>query len=190
MTVAPHDVKVFIEQCVRGEPEARLVFQETYGALIYSFPIRQFRLLEEDTGDVYLYVFEKERVFKRLRSFEGRNQIQFETYLSYYVLRDLFFEWSRTVDKAVTVSLETPIDPADAGGGQTRTLQDVLEAETPTPEAAMIGADTATEVDDIVAELDEEKWLTLKLLALGSIEFTPEACKPYPVSRRAVLVKR
>ena len=38
--VATQDVRALIQRCVRGEPEAQMAFQEAYGPLIYSFPVR------------------------------------------------------------------------------------------------------------------------------------------------------
>jgi RNA polymerase sigma factor (sigma-70 family) len=172
MAVTTHDIKVLIEQCAKGESEARLSFQETYGALIYSFPVRVYRLSEEDAGDFYIYVFEKERIFKRMQSFEGRQQMQFQTYLSYYVLKHLFFEWLRTTDKIDTLSLDAPLSEAD--GEQSSTLQDVLVFETSTPETTLMASDRLREVDAALAELDEDKRLALKLLALGSVDLSSE----------------
>jgi RNA polymerase sigma factor (sigma-70 family) len=146
------------------------VFQETYGSLIYTFPARIFRLPEEDAGDFYLYAFDKERIFKRLRSFEGRNQIQFETFLSYYVLRDLFLEWTRSNTRIDTVSIGTPIGNSASGGDRSRTIEDVLAAEDPTPDAVLVQSDAEREVAAILAQMDDDKRLALKLLALGSAD--------------------
>jgi len=94
--VTSQDVRAIIQQCARGDRAARIAFQEEYGPLIDSFPVRVFHLSEADAGEFYLYAFEKDRIFQRIRTFEGRNAIQFTTYLSFYVLRDLFLEWLRT----------------------------------------------------------------------------------------------
>ena len=136
--------------------------------------MRIFHLSEEEAGDFYLYAFEKERIFKRLGSFEGRNAIQFETYLSYYVLRDLCLEWLRTREQVETVSLNAPVVNVETGGERAAlTLQDVL----PAPEAAFDTMLEATEdlecVESVFSQLSEERRLILKLLALGSIELAP-----------------
>ena len=60
MPVLSQDLKTFTTACARGDPEARTAFQERYSALIYTFPVRIFGLPEDETGDFYLYVFEKE----------------------------------------------------------------------------------------------------------------------------------
>jgi len=146
------------------------LFQETYGSLIYTFPVRIFRLPEEDAGDFYLYVFDKERIFKRLRSFEGRNQIQFETFLSYYVLRDLFLEWTRSNTRIDTVSIDMPIGTSASDGNHSRTLEDILAADDPTPDAVLVQSDAEQEIAAILAQMDDDKRLALKLLALSSTD--------------------
>ena len=113
-----HDVKVLIERCVKEDPDARLEFQQQYAAVIYSFPIRIFHLSEEEAGDFYLYVFEQGRIFRRVQSFEGKNAIQFETYLSSYVLRDLCLEWMRTTERVDVVSPDMPVTGAEATNGR------------------------------------------------------------------------
>jgi hypothetical protein len=76
------DIHAFLLACANGDHEARLHFQEEYGEDIYHFPIKIYRLPEEEAGDFYLYVFENERIFTRVRTFEGRHSIQFRTFLS------------------------------------------------------------------------------------------------------------
>ena len=174
MSSTSHDIKTLIGQCVRGEPEAKSVFQETYGSLIYTFPVRIFRLSEEDAGDFYLYVFDKERIFKRLRSFEGRNQIQFETFLSYYVLRDLFLEWTRSNTRIDTVSIDMPIGNSTSDGDRSRTIADVLAADDPTPDAVLVQSDEEQEMAAVLDQMDDDKRLALKLLALGSTDVSAE----------------
>ncbi|MDH3599825.1 MAG: hypothetical protein OEU26_09345 [Candidatus Tectomicrobia bacterium] len=174
MSSTSHDIKTLIGQCARGEPEAQSVFQDTYGSLIYTFPVRIFRLPEEDAGDFYLYVFDKERIFKRLRSFEGRNQIQFETFLSYYVLRDLFLEWTRSNTRIDTVSIDTPIGHSASDGDRSRTIEDVLAADDPTPDAVLVQSDEEQEMAAVLAQMDEDKRLALKLLALSSTDVSAE----------------
>ena len=157
------DLKALIAGCTRGDLDAQVAFQDAYGALIYAFPVQIFRLSEEEAGDFYLYVFEKERIFKRLSSFEGRNAIQFETYLSYYVLRDLCLEWLRTREQVEAVSLDAPVVHAEAGGERALTFQDVL----PAPEAAFDTMLEATEdlerVESVFSQLSEERRLILSV---------------------------
>ena len=167
------DLKALIAGCTRGDPDAQMAFQDAYGALLYTFPVRIFRLSEEEAGDFYLYVFEKERIFKRLSSFEGRHAIQFETYLSYYVLRDLCLEWLRTREHLETVSLEAPVGDAETGGDRGRTLQDVLPAPDVAFETMLEATEDLALVESVFSQLSEERRLILKLLALGSMELAP-----------------
>jgi RNA polymerase sigma factor (sigma-70 family) len=168
------DLKVFIADCTRGESEARAAFQEGYGALIYTFPVRIFHRPEEEAGNFYLYVFEKGRIFKRIKSFEGRNAMQFETYLSYYVLRDLWLEWVRTTEQVDMASLDMPVGVgAISESGQTLTMQDRLSTEDPTPDTVLVQADESKEVERVLHQLDAEKRVVLKLLALGTVELEP-----------------
>src|SRR5687768_12290361 len=101
-----------------------------YGALIYTFPRRIYRLSEEEGTDFFLYVFERERIYKRLQTFEGRNMIQFETYLSYYVLRTLFLDWRRSTERAEFVSLDAPAKELMRGV----TIQDILPSKELNPD--------------------------------------------------------
>lgn len=153
------DLKAFIAECDRGNATARAAFQEMYGPLIYSFPIRLWHLQADRAGDFYLYVFEKDRIFRRIRNFEGRNGIHLTTYLSYYVLRDLCRQWLRTTARP---------DSADTRGDT-----EGLAAEEPTPDMLLVAADTDKAVQWALGQLDEKKYIVLKLLALAVIELTP-----------------
>jgi DNA-directed RNA polymerase specialized sigma24 family protein len=131
-------------------------------------------LPEDDAGDFYLYVFDKDRIFKRLRSFEGRNQIQFETFLSYYVLRDLFLEWTRSHTRLDTVSIDMPIGNSASDGERSRTIEDVLAVADLTPDVGLVQSDEEQEMAAILAQMDDDKRLALKLLALGCTDVSAE----------------
>lgn len=165
------DIRAFLLACANGEHEARLRFQEEYGEDIYNFPIKLYRLPEDEAGDFYLYALENERIFTRMRTFEGRNSIQFRTFLSYYVLKHLFLEWQRTRKSIETISLSTPID--GSSDDQRRTLEDVLsdhnDAEADTEE---FGAAESTAA--IWRSLTPEERLDLKLLLLSEYELDPD----------------
>ena len=69
---------------------------------------------------------EADRIFTRMRTFEGRNGIQFRTFLAYYVLRSLFLEWQRGTRELDTESLgddepvsgvAEPVPPRPPPGG-------------------------------------------------------------------------
>jgi RNA polymerase sigma factor (sigma-70 family) len=145
-------------------------FQETYGALIYTFPIRVFHLPEDKAGDFYLYAFDTGRIFTRLRTFEGRNAARFETYLSGYVLRDLCLEWLRTMEHVELISLDAPMDGGATDSPRVRTVQEVLTAQEPPPEAMLCASDDLQAAQRALDQLDAERRLLLKVLALGTVE--------------------
>lgn len=164
------DLKSFIAACVQGDSQARRVFQEVYGPLIYHFPRKKFHLSEGDTGDFYLYVFEKDRIFKRIRAFEGRNAIQFTTYLSYYVLQNLCLEWLRLTAQLDTVPLSMPLTDLlhDADAAVTR--QDILCIDDAAPDRFLTEVARQAEIMRALQQLPREKRLVLKLLALGTLD--------------------
>src|SRR5262245_11696230 len=130
-----HEITRLISDCLADDPNtrqaARRAFQDEYSAAIYNFPLKLGGCPEADAGEFYLYVFENDRLFLRLRTFQGRNHIQFRTFLSYYVLKTLFWEWLRMRRDLETVSLDAPLD--DKEEGNTQTLQDVLPSEEQDP---------------------------------------------------------
>jgi DNA-directed RNA polymerase specialized sigma24 family protein len=117
------DIYEFLNACAAGDMTARRHFQEEYGEDIYNFPVKIYGTPSEEAGDYYLYVFDQDRIFLRLKTFAGRNGIQFRTFLSYYVLKHLFVEWRRACKEIEMISLQTPVDEV---GGENRTLEDVL----------------------------------------------------------------
>ena len=129
--LSPLDATRLVAQCLSDDlatrTAARQCFQSEYGAIIYHFPVKIGGLSEEAAGDFYLYVFENDRLFQRLRTFQGRNNIHFRTFLSYYVLKMLFLEWRRTQKQLDTVSLDAPLK--ESVEEDTRTLQDILPSE-------------------------------------------------------------
>ena len=173
--MAPADssggVPDWLSACVEGDSSARRAFQETYGPDVYGFPTKIYGLDPEEAADFYVYAFEGDRIFSRLRTFEGRNQIQFRTFLSYYVLKALFLEWQRTRKELRTVSLQAPLGTSEDGGS----LEDVLAdpggldpAEASEPQAAQAGA------AKILAGLSDEERLDLRLLSLVEEDLEPD----------------
>jgi DNA-directed RNA polymerase specialized sigma24 family protein len=59
----------------------------------------------EEAGDFYVFAFDQGRIFRRVRSFEGR--APFRAYLLGFVLDDLVLEWRRGIRTIETVSIET-----------------------------------------------------------------------------------
>jgi len=164
------DIRAFLLACANGDHEARLRFQEEYGEDIYHFPIKIYRLPEEEAGDFYLYAFEDERIFTRVRTFEGRHSIQFRTFFSYYVLKHLFLEWQRTRKTVETVSLSTPLETST--DGDSRTVEDVLSSYD--PQRAREEAISAGSLSAVWSSLTTEERLDLQLLSLLECELDPD----------------
>ncbi len=98
------EARALIGHCLAGDPEAVKRFQQKYGELIYGYPIRVYRTPTEDAGDFYVFAFQNGRIFRRLRTFEGRAPLR--AYLLGFVLDDLVLEWKRGERKVETVSIE------------------------------------------------------------------------------------
>jgi DNA-directed RNA polymerase specialized sigma24 family protein len=98
------EARELIRRCLSGNPEAVKQFQQRYGELIYGYPIRVYRTPAEDAGDFYVFAFQDGRLFRRLRTYEGRAPLR--AYLLGFVLDDLVLEWKRGEHKIETVSIE------------------------------------------------------------------------------------
>src|SRR5262245_23504458 len=158
----PDDVHELVRGCTAGDGAARRAFQERYGKDIYNFPVKIYGVPADRAADFYVYVFERDRIFNRMRTFEGRNGIQFRTFLAYYVLRSLFLEWQRGNRELDTVSLGDDGVPAEPGGDGDA-LDEAPTSTTVAPLAATIWA-----------TLGPEEQLDLKLLSLLEHQLTPE----------------
>ena len=108
------DARAFAAACAGGDPAARRAFLERFAEDVYNFPVKIYGVSAEHAADFYLYAFERDRIFTRLRSFEGRNAIQLRTFLAYYVLRALFLDWQRGRRELETVSMDS--EPGPEGG--------------------------------------------------------------------------
>ena len=108
MADPPHETRDTLEligRCLAGDAQAATQFQETYGEIIYGFPIRVYRTPPEDAGDFYVFAFDRGRIFRRLRTFEGRAPLR--AYLLGFVLDDLVLEWKRGQREIETVPIDT-----------------------------------------------------------------------------------
>lgn len=155
-----------IRACANGEQSARLRFQDEYGEDIYNFPLKIYGLPEETAGDFYVYVFEKDRIFSRIRTFKGKNNIQFRTFLSFYVLKHLFFEWQRNQKSIDTVSWNTPVSNGDDAGS---VLEDIVSLIS---DQESISENSA--VSTFLQALSQEEQLDLKLLTLIECDLNPQ----------------
>jgi RNA polymerase sigma factor (sigma-70 family) len=160
------ELREWLTACAAGDGDARRAFQDEYGADVYGFPTRIYGLPPDLAADFYVYAFERDRIFTRLATFEGRNRIQLRTFLSFYVLKSIFLEWQRTLHEVDTISLATPV-----AGDQGRTLEDVLPAPDARDEAAAPADEPAAEV---WATLTPAERLDLKLLSLLECELEPD----------------
>lgn len=160
------DVLALVRACGDGDPAARQRFQARFAEDIYNFPIKIYGLPAEKAADFYVYAFERDRIFTRLKTFEGRGGIQLRTFLAYHVLRALFLDWQRGDRELDTVSLSTPL--GSEGGS---TLEDVLG--TPADEAEDEAPEPAGGYGALWESLAPEERLDLKLLSL--LEHEPTA---------------
>ena len=161
------DPVALVRACADGDVEARRRFQERFAEDVYNFPVKIYGLPPDKAADFYVYAFERDRIFARLKTFEGRGGIQLRTFLAYHVLKALFLDWQRTDRELETVSLHTPL----GGESGQRTLEDVLAA--PDAEAGddvELGGDAAA----LWESLNPEERLDLKLLSLLEHELTPD----------------
>jgi DNA-directed RNA polymerase specialized sigma24 family protein len=114
--------------------------------LIYGYPIHVYRVPAEEAGDFYLYALDGGRIFRRVRTFEGRTTLRH--YLLGWVLDNLVLEWKRG---------RRGIETSPAG------LLDQLA--TPEEERPSI-----VQPSTIVASLDPSKAVLLKLLHIEDFD--------------------
>ena len=161
------DARALVRACAEGDASARRRFQERFAEDIYNFPIKICGLSPERAADFYVYVFERDRIFVRMRSFEGRGGIQLRTFLGFHVLRALFVDWQRGERDLDTVSLSTPIGSGESGA----VLEDVLAAPEDQGEDDTVPDDRFAE---IWHSLTPEERVDVKLLSLLEHELTSE----------------
>jgi len=144
-----------IRRCLTGDRQAIGEFQQTYGELVYGFPMRAFRVPAEDAGDFYVFAFDKGRIFSRLRTFEGR--VPLRVYLLGSVLDNLVLEWKRGHREIETVPIDLVNEPTAAVGGPLSDDDDDLAVDRRLLEA-------------LIAGIEPSKRLLLKLLNIEDHE--------------------
>ncbi len=149
-----------IRRCLSGERDAAITFQERYGELIYGYPVRVYRVPPDEAGDFYVFAFEHGRIFRRVRTFEGR--APFRAYLLGFVLDDLVLEWKRGQREIETVSLESIGELPDPGAGE-----DAEREGTGTMDF------DRSAMRDLLADLSPPKAVVMKLLYVEDHEFDP-----------------
>jgi RNA polymerase sigma factor (sigma-70 family) len=164
--IDPDDVRDLVRACAGADAAARRTFQDCYGEDIYNFPVKIYGVPAERAVDFYVYAFERDRIFTRIRTFEGRNGIQFRTFLAYYVLRSLFLEWQRGNRELDTVSLSDHHLGADEG--------DSAPVYPPEASGEAPATPAASGIATVWATLDPEEQLDLKLLSLLEYQLTSD----------------
>ena len=164
MTVDPRSeaqaVLDLIQQCLAGDPAASRRFQDEYGELIYGYPQRVYRLPPEEAGDFYVFAFDAGRIYRRLRTFEGRAPLR--AYLLGFVLDDLVLEWKRGMREIETVSIEALSELPDTSG----------------PSPALAGSDEhpsdSMPLRELLGSIAPNKAVVMKLLHVEDYELTPD----------------
>ena len=154
-------VRKLIHRCLGGDGEAAREFQEAYGELIYGYPIRVYRVPADEAGDFYVFAFHEGRIFRRLRTFEGR--APFRAYLLGFVLDDLVLEWKRAERRIDTVSIE------DIGE-----LPDREQSEVEVMNAGNGTGRHQANIEQLLASLEPSKTVIFKLLHAEDCELTPD----------------
>jgi len=153
------EARRLISQCLAGDLVAAAEFQQLYGELIYGYPMRVYRVPADEAGDFYVFAFERGRIFRRVRTYEGR--APFRAYLLGFVLDDLVLEWKRGVREIETVSIETLGELPDLVAGDRATND---EGE---------GAMDRTSLTQLLGDLSPSKSVVMKLLYVEDYEFQP-----------------
>ena len=152
------EVRHLINQCLSGDIAAARIFQEQYGELIYGYPIRVYRVPPGGAGDFYVFAFDRGRIFRRVRTFEGR--APFRAYLLGFVLDDLVPEWKRGSREIETVSIDTLGEVPNPAESSLRSRDD--EAAS-TMDRSLLR--------EVLAELAPAKAVVMKLLYVEDYEF-------------------
>ena len=169
----PHQLKQLTSSCLQGNTDARSRFQNLFGESIYHYPVKVFGLPKDKAADFFIYVFENDRIFKRLGSFEGRNEAHIKTYLHSYVLHDLFLEWQRGLKELETISLDGLGADSGAGGEEAIFKARIEDGESSDGFSAAV-EDTSGAFKDLVARIDVEKRVICKLLCLAELDLNPD----------------
>jgi DNA-directed RNA polymerase specialized sigma24 family protein len=155
------ETRNLIRRCLSGDREAAVIFQDLYGELIYGYPIRVYRVPPDEAGDFYVFAFDRGRIFRRVRTFEGR--APFRAYLLGFVLDDLVLEWKRGQREIETVSLESLGELPDPGSSD-RSQQEGDDSDMDMDRSAM---------RELLGELSTPKAVVMKLLYVEDHEFDP-----------------
>ncbi len=167
--VAPRDPegRQLAAACVAGDTEARRRLQELLWPLIGELLRTRGHNPTTEPGELFAYAVEKDRVYRRLRTYAGR--VSLKSYLLKYVLRHLFLQLigERERKSVKTVSLD------DLGPTE--------ETLAPTAAPATVLAENDT-ILQAVQQLAPERRLLLKLLHIEDFDLDGD--------ERALLARR
>ena len=172
-SLEPHQLRELTASCLRRDAAALRKFQDLFGETIYSYPLKRFGLPKDKAADFFIYAFDNDRVFKRLGSFEGRNEAHIKTYLHSYVLHDLFLEWQRGLKGLETISLDG-LGPDSGVGGEEAIFKARIEDGQSSDGFLSAVEDTSGAFKDLVARIDVEKRVVWKLLCLAELDLNPD----------------
>jgi DNA-directed RNA polymerase specialized sigma24 family protein len=160
-TLRDPEGKRLVADCLVGDATARARFQAEFGGLIYRFADCAGSAGREEPGDFYLYLFDSDRLFRRLRSYEGRASLG--PFLRGFVLPDLFKQFREMTRKRAldTVSLDSDCERELAAPA--------LAAVEPMPTAA----EAELSGTDLLSQLNAEKRILVKLLYIEDFELEP-----------------
>jgi RNA polymerase sigma factor (sigma-70 family) len=154
------EARDLVRRCLSGDREAVQKFQEQYGELIYGYPTRVYGTAAEQAADFYVYAFDKERIFHRLRTFSGRAPLR--AYLLGYVLDHLAIDWQRAAREVDTLPMDTINGFAD---------RQCLVSESAT--AAAPTASAREPLRQALAAMAPAKAVIIKLLYIEDYDLAP-----------------
>ena len=158
--------KRLVAACLAGDAAARVEFQQQFGPLIYRFGEVASATSRAESGDFYVYLFDNDRLFRRLRTYEGRASLG--AYLRGYALPDLYRQFrAMTTKKTIhTISLNTdcPREPADTSAAPG------MPNETAPEQKCCSG---------LFARLDPYQRLLVKLLYIEDFSLSPEEVQQF-----------
>ena len=160
-TLRDPEGKRLVADCLVGDAAAQARFQAEFGGLIYRFADCAGGTGREESGDFYLYLFDSDRLFRRLRSYEGRASLG--PFLRGFVLPDLFKQFIEMTKKRAldTVSLDSDCERELAAPAPAAAEPAPSVAE---PEASGTG---------LFSQLSAEKRILVKLLYIEDFELEP-----------------
>jgi DNA-directed RNA polymerase specialized sigma24 family protein len=148
--------KRLVDLCVAGDEQARRRFQEQFAPLVYRFADRCAGSRAVEGGDFYLYLFDDDRLFLRLRGYRGAASL--EPFLRGYVLPDLLNQFlvMRARKSLDTVSLDSDCDASAVAASEDDATKE---------------SDADRHADgELLGRLPAEKRLLLKLMYIEDFE--------------------